>query len=153
MMPGMGGKMSPRQMNQMMRRLGIQVKEIPDVQEVTIKTSTKVYTFREAEVTLMDASGSKTYQLSGKATVRDITPEEKAALGTPAAGETAEAQEEEGEEPTQSAEEQLASVALDISDEDVALVSSQTGKKPSEARKALEAARGDIAEAITKLME
>lgn len=152
MMPGMGGKMSPRQMNQMMRRLGIQVKEIPDVQEVTIKTSTKVYTFREAEVTLMDASGSKTYQLSGKATVRDITPEEKAALGEPATG-AAEVQEEDEEGPSQSAEEQLASVALDISDEDVALVASQTGKRPSEARKALEAARGDIAEAITKLME
>lgn len=151
MMPGMGGKMSPRQMNQMMRRLGIQVKEIPDVQEVTIKTSSKVYTFRDAEVTLMDAGGSKTYQLSGTATVRDITAEEKTALGeAPAAGATTEA---EAEEQARSAEEQLAGVALDISDEDVALVASQTGKSPKQARAALEEARGDIAEAIVKLTE
>ena len=151
MMPGMGGKMSARQMNQMMRRLGIQVKEIPDVQEVVIKTSTKVYTFREAEVTLMDAGGSKTYQLCGKATVRDITADEKAALGAAVGPTETDADAAEEDEPTESAEEQLSSVALDISDDDIALVASQTGKSPKQARAALEATKGDIAEAIVKL--
>lgn len=153
MMPGMGGgKMSARQMNNMMRRLGIQVKEIPDVQEVKIFTSTKVYTFREAEVTLMDASGQKTYQLTGKATVRDLTPNEKAGLGAkPTAGETEEETPEEADEEARSAEEQLAEVAVEISDDDVAMVASQTGKSPKEARAALEEAKGDLAEAILKL--
>ena len=31
MIPGMGGKINPRQMNQMMRRLGINIKEIENV--------------------------------------------------------------------------------------------------------------------------
>ena len=155
MIPGMGGgKMNARQMNSMMRRLGIQVKEIPDVQEVKIYTSSKVYTFRDAEVTVMDASGSKTYQLSGKATVRDRDGKDDASLGAaPAKGEVSTESEEEDEGPTLSAEEQLADVAMEISDDDVALVSSQTGKSPKEARAALEAAKGDLAEAIVKLTE
>jgi nascent polypeptide-associated complex subunit alpha len=148
MFPGMGGKGSPRQMNQLMRRLGIQVKEIPDVQEVVIKTSTKAYTFRDAEVTLMDAQGQKTYQLTGKATVRDLTPEEKEKLGATATPTESPVEDDEGEEaPIGSLED----VALDITDEDVALVASQTGSSPKDARAALEQAGGDIAEAILKL--
>lgn len=156
MLPGMGGKGSSRQMNQMMRKLGIQVKEIPDVQEVVIKTSTKAYTFRGAEVTVMDAQGQKTYQLTGKATVRDLSPDEKAALGGQQAGEPVdvgqgaegdEVQEETQEEPIGSLED----VALDITDEDVALVASQAGVSPKEARGTLEKVDGDIAQAIMKL--
>ncbi len=154
MLPGMGGKGSSRQMNQMMRRLGIQVKEIPDVQEVVIKTSTKAYTFRDAEVTLMDAQGQKTYQLTGKATVRDLTADERAQLGAVSTAETP-AEDEAAQESEASQEGApiggLEDVALDITDEDIALVASQTGTSPKKARAALEAAEGDIAEAILKL--
>lgn len=66
MMPGMGGRMNPRQMNQMMKRLGIDVKDIKDVKKVIIKTSSKEYIFDNAEVTIMDAQGQKTYQVTGK---------------------------------------------------------------------------------------
>ena len=59
------GKMNPRQMNQMMKRLGINVKELDNVEEIIIKTSTKKYIFENAEVTIMDAQGSKTYQITG----------------------------------------------------------------------------------------
>jgi nascent polypeptide-associated complex subunit alpha len=62
----MPGKMNPRQMNQMMRRLGIQVKEIENVKKVIIQTDTKEYIFDEADVTMMDAQGQKTYQITGK---------------------------------------------------------------------------------------
>lgn len=152
MLPGMGGKGSSRQMNQMMRKLGIQVKEIPDVQEVVIKTSTKAYTFRDAEVTVMDAQGQKTYQLTGKATVRELKDDEKAALGgkqpgKPAEMETTTEPETPQEEPIGSLED----VALDITDEDIALVASQAGVSPKEARSTLEKVNGDIAEAIMKL--
>ena len=62
----MPGRMNPRQMNQMMRRLGIQVKEIENVKKVIIQTDTKEYIFDEADVTMMDAQGQKTYQITGK---------------------------------------------------------------------------------------
>ena len=61
----MPGRMNPRQMNQMMKRLGITVKEIENVQKVIIQTDTKQYIFEEADVTMMDAQGQKTYQITG----------------------------------------------------------------------------------------
>jgi len=62
----MPGRMNPRQMNQMMRKLGINVKEIENVQKVIIQTDSKQYIFDEADVTVMDAQGQKTYQITGK---------------------------------------------------------------------------------------
>jgi nascent polypeptide-associated complex subunit alpha len=62
----MPGNMNPRQMNQLMRRFGINVKEIENVKKVIIQTNTKEYIFDDAEVTIMDAQGQKTYQISGK---------------------------------------------------------------------------------------
>jgi nascent polypeptide-associated complex subunit alpha len=50
----------------MMKRLGINVKEIENVEEIIIKTDTKEYIFDNAEVTVMDAQGQKTYQISGR---------------------------------------------------------------------------------------
>lgn len=66
MMPGMGGGIDPRKMNQMMRQLGIDVKEIDGVQKVVIQTATKDIVFDEASVTVMTAQGQKTYQITGK---------------------------------------------------------------------------------------
>jgi len=62
----MPGRINPRQMNQMMKRLGINIKEIENVEQVIIRTDTKEYIFDDAEVTVMDAQGVKTYQISGK---------------------------------------------------------------------------------------
>lgn len=62
----MPGRMNPRQMNQMMKRLGISVKEIENVQKVIIQTDKKEYVFEDAEVTIMDAQGQKTYQITGR---------------------------------------------------------------------------------------
>jgi nascent polypeptide-associated complex subunit alpha len=62
----MPGRINPRQMNQMMKRLGINVKEIENVEKVLIQTNTKEYIFDNAEVTIMDAQGQKTYQITGK---------------------------------------------------------------------------------------
>ena len=62
----MPGRMNPKQMNQMMKRFGINVKEIENVKKVIIQTDTKEYVFENAEVTIMDAQGQKTYQISGK---------------------------------------------------------------------------------------
>lgn len=67
----MPGRMNPRQMQQMMKRLGINVREIENVEEIIIRTDTKEYIFDNAEVTVMDAQGQKTFQISGRPRIVD----------------------------------------------------------------------------------
>jgi len=67
----MPGNINPRQMNQMMRRLGISVKNIDNVEKIIIQTDTKEYIFKDAEVTIMDAKGQKTYQIIGNPIIKD----------------------------------------------------------------------------------
>ena len=62
-------------MNQMMKRLGINVKEIENVKKVIIQTDKKEYIFDDAEVTIMDAPGQKTYQISGRPKILDLKTE------------------------------------------------------------------------------
>jgi nascent polypeptide-associated complex subunit alpha len=62
----MPGRINPKQMNQMMKKLGINVKDIENVEKVIIQTDTKEYIFDDAEVTIMDAQGQKTFQISGR---------------------------------------------------------------------------------------
>lgn len=71
MIPGIPGRVNQRQMNQMMRRLGINIKNIDNVEKVIILTDSKEYIFEEAEVTIMDAQGQKTYQILGKPVIKD----------------------------------------------------------------------------------
>lgn len=71
MIPGMPGKMNARQLNQMMRRLGINVTTIENVEQVLIQTDSKEYVFEDVEVTVMEAQGQKTYQISGSPKVRN----------------------------------------------------------------------------------
>lgn len=61
----MPGRMNPKQLSQLMRRFGINVKDIENVEQVIIQTDTQEYVFDDAEVTIMDAQGQKTYQISG----------------------------------------------------------------------------------------
>jgi len=67
----MPGNMNPRQLNQMMRRFGINVKEIENVKKVIIQTDTKEYVFEKPDVTVMDAPGQTTYQVMGKPRILD----------------------------------------------------------------------------------
>ena len=69
MMPGLGG--DPRQMAMMMRKLGIDVKEIEDVQQVVVRTAAKEYVFDRASVSVMKAQGVETWQVSGKPRIVD----------------------------------------------------------------------------------
>ena len=68
----MPGRINPRQMNQMMKKLGINVKEIENVKKVIIQTDKKEYIFETAEVTIMDAQGQKTYQITGEPNINEI---------------------------------------------------------------------------------
>jgi nascent polypeptide-associated complex subunit alpha len=120
MMPG--GRMNPKQMKAMMKRMGISQEDIEDVEEVVIKTRTKEIVFKDAAVTSMTVQGQKTYQIVG-------TPQERAR-------KKEEGHTEEG----------------GIPDEDIKLVMSQTGCSAAEAKKALQETDGAPAEAILKLM-
>ena len=89
----MPGRMNPRQMKQMMKRLGINVTEIENVEKITIRTDKKDYIFDNAEVTIMDAQGSKTYQISGNPRIverKEETPEEDIKLIMEQTGKTKE---------------------------------------------------------------
>jgi nascent polypeptide-associated complex subunit alpha len=57
--------MNPRQLNQMMKQMGISIEEISDVEEVVIKTPDAELVFEEPVVTVIDAPGSKMYQITG----------------------------------------------------------------------------------------
>jgi len=67
--------MNPKQMNQMMRKLGINVKDIKNVQQVVIQTDTKKYVFDDAEVTIMEAQGQKTFQIVGTPQIMAVKEE------------------------------------------------------------------------------
>ncbi len=89
----MPGRMNPRQMNQMMKRLGISVKEIENVKKIIIQTDTKDYIFDDAEVTIMDAQGQKTYQITGKPRIvekKEEVPEDDIKLVAEQTGKTKE---------------------------------------------------------------
>ncbi|UCE35902.1 MAG: nascent polypeptide-associated complex protein [Thermoplasmata archaeon] len=64
MIPG-GRGLNPKHMKSMMKKHGINIEEMEDVEEVIIKTSSKTLVFRDAAVTLMDVQGQKTYQVVG----------------------------------------------------------------------------------------
>ena len=114
MFPGVGGRgMNPAKMKQMMKQMGISIDEIPNVEQVIIRTPDIDIVFNDANVTIMNAQGADTYQVVG-------TPEKV---------------------PRK----------LEIPDDDVRLVAEQTGVSEAEARKALEQANGDLAEAILTL--
>ena len=66
-----GGRINPKQMKAMMKRMGISQEDITDVEEVVIKTRTKEIVFKDAAVTAMTVQGQKTYQVVG-------TPQERA---------------------------------------------------------------------------
>jgi nascent polypeptide-associated complex subunit alpha len=82
MMPG--GRMNPRQMKAMMKRMGISQDEVRDVEEVVIRTRDREIVFKDAAVTVMSVQGQKSYQIVGNPTERERTPGEAGAdVGPP----------------------------------------------------------------------
>jgi nascent polypeptide-associated complex subunit alpha len=81
MMPG--GRMNPKQMKAMMKRMGIDQEEMPEVEEVVIKTRTKELVFKDAAVTAVTVQGQKTYQIVGTPQERERKREEGMEGGIP----------------------------------------------------------------------
>ncbi|MDD5142816.1 nascent polypeptide-associated complex protein [Methanoregula sp.] len=60
------GNINPRQMRAMMKKLGMNVEQIEDVQSIVIKTPKGNWIFDAGtEVTAMTMQGATTYQISG----------------------------------------------------------------------------------------
>ena len=106
----------------MMQRMGMNMDSVPDVEEVIIRTGSKEITIEQPEVSILEMQGQKIYQVIG-----GNVSEKAAELTAPAAAK------------------------VSVSEEDVQLVSGQTGKSVEEARKALEECEGDLAKAILLL--
>jgi nascent polypeptide-associated complex subunit alpha len=62
----MPGNINPKQMKAMMKKLGMSVEPIEDVQQIVIKTPKGNFVFDGAEVTAMTMQGVTTYQIVGE---------------------------------------------------------------------------------------
>lgn len=112
MFPGI----NPRQMQQAMKKMGIQQTEIPAT-EVIIKTEDKEIIISNPSVQKVNMMGQESFQISGNVEERELSSQPE------------------------------------ISEDDIKTVMDQTGSDSETARKALEEANGDLAEAILKLKE
>lgn len=128
-----GGARNPRQLELMMRRLGMTTEEVPHVEEVIIRTKTKETVFRSPEVTILTIQGTRTYQVVGTPEVhpRSAAPLAPSAAGAPAAAVAA---------PSGPPE------------EDIRLVMEQANVSREEAIEALFQAKGAPAEAILAIL-
>jgi nascent polypeptide-associated complex subunit alpha len=134
MMPG--GRMNPRQLQLMMKRLGMSTEPVEGVEEVIIRLREKEHLLLKPEVSIITVQGVRTYQIVGEATVRPRT-ESGAGGVSPVAGPGHSAAPAEPAGPPE---------------EDVKLVMEQSGAEREDAIQALEATNGAPAEAIMRLM-
>lgn len=74
-MPGI----NPRQMQSMMKKLGIKQQDI-EAQEVIIKTQSKSIIIKNPQVALIDMMGSKSFQITGEITESSISEEDIATV-------------------------------------------------------------------------
>jgi nascent polypeptide-associated complex subunit alpha len=120
---------SPKQMARMMKKMGIEQKDVEGVKEVIIRFADKEWLISNAQVTMIKQAGSESFQITGIKTEQGIS-------------ERAESKSEKTPEVVKKVE---------IPMEDAALVASQTGVDIQVAKKALEETGGDLAAAILKL--
>jgi nascent polypeptide-associated complex subunit alpha len=127
-----GGPRNQRQMELMMRRMGMTTEEVPDVQEVIVRTKTQEHVFRAPEVTILTVQGVRTYQVVGHPEVRPRS------AGAPASGAAA--------APA------TPSAPTGPPEEDIRLVMEQANVSREEAIEALFQAKGEPAEAILQIL-
>lgn len=58
-------RVSPREARRMMKRMGLSMDAMPDVEQVVIKTSSKEITIEEPEVAIMEMQGQRIFQVTG----------------------------------------------------------------------------------------
>jgi nascent polypeptide-associated complex subunit alpha len=115
----------------MMKKMGIEQKEIDGVKEVIIRFADKEWVISNVQLTMIKQAGTESYQVAGTKSERGLTASVE---GKP------------GETP-----EPVVEKKIEIPMEDAALVASQTGVDIEVAKQALEETEGDLAAAILKL--
>jgi nascent polypeptide-associated complex subunit alpha len=126
-----GNPRDARQMQMMMKRLGMSTEEVPDVEEVIVRTRTKDHVFRAPEVTILTIQGVRTYQVVGAPEIRPRGATPAATPGAPAIP---------------------APAASGPAEEDVRLVMEQANVSREEAIEALFQTHGAPAEAILLIL-
>jgi len=69
------GKIDRRQMERMMRQMGLKMTELPEVREVVIRLADREIVISNAHVSLMEMAGQRTYQITGEEIERKPEPE------------------------------------------------------------------------------
>ena len=59
-------RVSPREAKRMMQRMGIGMDEVPDVQQVVFRTSSKEIIIENPEVAVLEMHGQKIFQVTGE---------------------------------------------------------------------------------------
>jgi len=129
-----GGARNQRQMEQMMRRLGMTTEEVPGVEEVIVRTKTKEHVFRSPEVTILNVQGTRTYQIVGAPEIRARTAAAPSATGGAGAAPP------------------VPAAPAGPPEEDIRLVMDQANVSHEEAVEALLQSHGEPAEAILRLL-
>ncbi len=116
------GKMNNREMKRMMAQMGIKSSEMPDVKTVIFEGDAKNYMVTDAQVTMIEAQGQKTFQVMG--TFKEVPKSQKSSG--------------QAESPA-------------YSDDDISLVMEQAQVDRKKAIEALDKAQGEPAQAILDL--
>jgi nascent polypeptide-associated complex subunit alpha len=69
-------KINPREAKRMMQRMGLNMGEMPDVQQVIFKTSTKDIIVENPAVAVMEMQGQKIFQVTGERIVEKAVEKE-----------------------------------------------------------------------------
>jgi nascent polypeptide-associated complex subunit alpha len=127
------GNLNPRQMQMLMKRLGMATEPVPDVEEVIVRTRRNEHVIRSPEVTILTVQGVRTYQVVGDVEIR---------ARTASVAET----------PSPAAIASTAAAPPGFPEEDVQLVMEQAGVDREAAEEALRGTDGAPAEAILRLL-
>lgn len=65
-------RMNPRNAKRMMQRMGMNMGEMPEVEEVIFKTSNKEIVVENAQVAVIDMGGQKIFQVTGEVNERSL---------------------------------------------------------------------------------
>ena len=117
-------------MARMMKKMGIEQKDVEGVKEVIFRFSDKEWVIKNPQITMIKQAGAETYQVGGTKTERGIS-------GTTSVEDIV--------------EEEVPANEIEIPMEDAALVAGQTGVDIETAKQALKETDGDLAAAILKL--
>lgn len=117
------GRMNSREMRRMMAQMGIKATDMTDVTKVTLHGQDKNYLIMNAKVTLIEAQGEKSFQITGQ--MKEVPKASKPQAPS---------------EPS-------------FPEDDIKLVVDQTGVSRAVAIEALSKAEGEVAQAIINLTE